>query len=43
MPVKVNLCWLVLLWLPVSFAMPDADIPKPAVKAVTSGDIASWG
>lgn len=43
MPVKANLCWLVLLWLPVSFAMPDAGIPKPATKAVTSGDIASWG
>jgi flagellar protein FliO/FliZ len=43
MPVKANLCWLALLWLPVSFAMPDASIPKPSAREVTSGDIASWG
>jgi flagellar protein FliO/FliZ len=43
MPAKISLCWLLLFWLPVSFALPSTDIPKPSVREVTSGDIAGWG
>jgi flagellar protein FliO/FliZ len=43
MPVKITLCWLVLLWLPVGFAMAGTDISKPPIRTVTSGDIAGWG
>jgi flagellar protein FliO/FliZ len=43
MPVKIILCWLLSLWLPVSFAMPGTDIPKQAVRTISSGDIAVWG
>jgi len=44
MPVKIVLCWLVLLWLPtVSFAVVGTDAAKQPARQVTSGDIAGWG
>ena len=43
MPLKSVLCWLLLLWFPVSLAMPAADIPKQTVRTVASSDIAAWG
>lgn len=43
MPAKISLCWLLLLWLPVSLAVPATDIPKPSAREVTPGDIAGWG
>jgi flagellar protein FliO/FliZ len=43
MPVKTALCWLVSLWLPISYALPGADVSKQPVRAVTSGDVAAWG
>ena len=42
MPVKTVLCWLLLLWFPVCFAMPATDIPKQTVRTVAYSDIAGW-
>jgi flagellar protein FliO/FliZ len=43
MPVKIMLCWLLLLWFPGGEAMPGSDIPKQtASRTVASGDIAAW-
>lgn len=42
MPVKIILCWLGVLWMPASFAMPGSDIPKQTARTVASGDIAAW-
>ena len=42
MPVKSVLCWLLLLWLPGSKAMPATDIPKQTARTVAFSDIAGW-
>lgn len=42
MPVKTRLCRLLLLWSPVSLAVPGADIPKQTARTVAIGDIAAW-
>jgi flagellar protein FliO/FliZ len=42
MPVKSVLCRLLLLWSPVSFAVPGTDISKQTARTVASGDIAAW-
>ncbi|NOU23458.1 MAG: flagellar biosynthetic protein FliO [Methyloglobulus sp.] len=42
MPVNIFLCWLLSLWVSVGFAMPATDIPKQAVRTISSGDIALW-
>lgn len=41
MPVKIILCWLLLLWFPSGAAL-SADIPKQAARTVALGDIAEW-
>lgn len=43
MPVKTVLCWLLVLWFPVCFALPAADIQKQTVRTVAYSDIAGWG
>ena len=42
MPVKSVLCWLLVLWFPVSDAMPATDIQKQTVRTVAYSDIAGW-
>jgi flagellar protein FliO/FliZ len=42
MPVKSVLCWFLLLWFPVCFAVPSADIQKQTVRTVAYSDIAGW-
>ena len=42
MPVKIMLCWLLLLWFPGGEAMAGTDIPKQTARTVASGDIAVW-
>lgn len=44
MPLRTLLCWLLLCWQPASLAViPDAGLPKQAVRTVSSGDVAAWG
>lgn len=44
MPLKVMLGGLLGLWLTVSQAViPAAELPKQSARAVSSGDIATWG
>lgn len=42
MLVKTVLCWLLVLWFPVCFAMSTTDIQKQTVRTIASGDIAGW-
>jgi flagellar protein FliO/FliZ len=43
MLVKIILCWLLFLWFPDCFAMPETNIPKQTTRTVASGDIVAWG
>lgn len=43
MPSKTVLCWLLLVWLPASFAVSGADNPAQVARTVSSSDIAAWG
>jgi flagellar protein FliO/FliZ len=43
MPPKLLLSGLLLCVTPVCLAVPGADAPKAAVRAVAAGDIAAWG
>lgn len=43
MPVKIILCWFLLLWFPVGFALAGTDMPRQTAKTVASGDITAWG
>lgn len=42
MPLKSALRWLLVLWFPVCFAVPAADIQKQTVRTVAYSDIAGW-
>jgi flagellar protein FliO/FliZ len=43
MPSKTVLCWLLLVWLPASFAVSGPDNPAQVARTVSSSDIAAWG
>ncbi len=44
MPVKIILCWLLLLCFPpAGFALAGTDLPMQTARTVASGDIAAWG
>jgi flagellar protein FliO/FliZ len=43
MPEKIITAWLMFWWFPACFAVPGADVPKQAVRTVSSGDMLHWG
>jgi len=43
MPKKIITAWLMFWWFPACFAVPGADVPKQAVRTVSSGDMLHWG
>jgi flagellar protein FliO/FliZ len=42
MPGKIVVALLVLGWFPLCFALPEADVSKPVVRGVSSGDMLHW-
>ncbi len=43
MPGKMSAVWLLFWWFPACFAVvPGADVPKQAVRTVSSGDMLHW-
>ncbi|WP_027149436.1 flagellar biosynthetic protein FliO [Methylobacter tundripaludum] len=43
MPEKIMVAWLMFWWFPASFAAPGVDVPKQAVRTISSGDMLHWG
>ncbi|MGZ5007158.1 MAG: flagellar biosynthetic protein FliO [Methylobacter sp.] len=40
---KIIATWLMFWWFPACFAVADTDVPKQAVRRISSGDMLHWG
>lgn len=40
---KKTVTWLLFWWFPACFAVSGVDVPKQAVRTVSSGDALHWG